>query len=74
MCYRSECAVTHPLRQAARILSRRHYWHGQLGMVAAAGAGFVRVVGSEGGGNGQFNCPHGGVGFDGEGNLVVCDG
>ena len=45
-----------------------------MGAVAAAGAGFVRVIGSRGSGKGQFNCPTGGVAFDGEGNLVVCDG
>ena len=73
MCFRSACAVTHPLRQAACILSRRHKLPGRLGAVAAAGAGFVRVIGSQGAGNGQFNCPCGGVAFDGEGNLVVCD-
>ena len=44
-----------------------------MGAVAAASAGFVRVIGSRGDGNGQFNCPFGGVVFDGEGNLVVCD-
>ena len=73
MCFQSACAVTHPLRQAACILSRRHKLPGRLGAVAAAGAGFVRVIGSEGAGNGQFNLPNGGVAFDGEGNLVVCD-
>ena len=26
-----------------------------------------------GAGNGQFQSPYGGVAFDGEGNLVVCD-
>ena len=74
MCFQSECAVTHPLRLAACILSRRHESPGRLGGVAAAGAGFVRVIGSEGDGNGQFDCPFAGVAFDGEGNLVVCDG
>ncbi len=44
-----------------------------MGAVAAAGAGFVRVIGSQGAGNGQLNCPLGGVAFDGEGNLVVSD-
>ncbi len=73
MCYRSACAVTYPLRQAACILSRRHKLPGRLGAVAAAGAGFVRVIGSEGAADGQFNSPSGGVAFDGEGNLVVCD-
>jgi len=73
MCVRSECAVTHPLRQAACIMSRRHELPGRLGGVAAAGAGFVRVFGSRGAGNGQFNQPCGGVAFDGEGNLVVSD-
>ena len=75
MCFQSACAVTHPLRQAACILSRRHELPVlRLGGVAAVGAGFVRVIGSEGAGNGQFNSPYGGVAFDGEGNLVVCDG
>ena len=75
MCFQSACAVTHPLRQAACILSRRHKLPVlRLGGVAAVGAGFVRVIGSEGAGNGQFNSPYGGVAFDGEGNLVVCDG
>jgi len=74
ICFRSECAVTHPLRQAACILSRRHELPGRLGEVAAAGAGFVRAIGSEGAGNGKFSQPHGGVAFDGEGNLVVSDG
>jgi len=73
MYYRSACAVTHPQRQAACILSRRHYLHG-LGAVATAGAGFVRVIGSYGADNGQFNSPYDGVAFDGERNLVVCDG
>jgi len=75
MCFRSECgsAVTHPLRQAACILSRRHELPGRLGAVAAAGTGFVRAIGSRGAGNGQFNQPCGGVAFDGEGNLVVSD-
>ena len=44
-----------------------------MGAVAAAGAGFVRVIGSRGAGNGQLNLPCGGVAFDGEGNLVVAD-
>ena len=74
MCYRSACAVTHPLRQAACILSRRHKLPGRLGAVAAAGAGCVRVIGSQGAGNGLFSSPYGGVAFDGEGNLVVSDG
>ncbi len=73
MRFRSECAVTHPLKQAAHILSRRHGLPGRLGGVAAAGAGFVRAFGSQGAGNGQFQCPCGGVAFDGEGNLVVSD-
>jgi len=74
MCFRSACAVTHPVRQAARILSRRHELPVlQFGAVAAAGAGFVRVIGSRGTGDGQFNAPYGGVAFDGEGNLVVSD-
>ena len=73
MCFRSECAVTHPLRQAACILSRRHELRGRLGAVAAAGAGFARAIGSKGAGNGQFDRPCGGVAFDGEGNLVVAD-
>jgi DNA-binding beta-propeller fold protein YncE len=72
MCFRSACAVTHPLRQAARILSQRHELPGRLGAVAAAGAGFVRVIGSLGAGNGRFYLPHG-VASDGEGNLVVSD-
>ena len=75
MCFRSACAVTHPLRQAACILSRRHELGGRLGAVAAAGAGFVRAIGSRGACNGQFDHPYGGVAFDdGEGNLVVSDG
>jgi len=74
MCFRSECAVTYPLRQAACILSRRHELPGRLGGVAAAGAGFVRSIGSYGGGIGLFYGPYGGVAFDGEGNLVVSDG
>ena len=79
MCFRSACAVTHPLRLAACILSRRHESPGRLGGVAAAGAGFVRVIGSwdAGGGNWQYSYPGGGVmgvAFDGEGNLVLCDG
>jgi sugar lactone lactonase YvrE len=44
-----------------------------LGGVAAAGAGFVRVIGSRGAGNGQLQYPFGGIALDGEGNLVVCD-
>jgi DNA-binding beta-propeller fold protein YncE len=74
MCFQSKCAITQPLRQAACILSRRHELPGRLGAVAAAGAGFVRVIGSQGAGNGQFNVPCGGVAFDSEGNLVVSDG
>jgi len=73
MCFRRECAVTHPLSQAACILSRRHDLRGRLGGVAGAGAGFVRAIGSRGAGDGQFNQPCGGVAFDGEGNLVVSD-
>jgi len=73
MCFRSACAVTHPLRQAACILSRRHEFSGRLGGVAAAGAGFVRVIGSRDNGNAQFEYPCGGVAFDCEGNLVVSD-
>jgi len=73
VCFRSACAVTHPVRQAARILSQRHELRGRLGAVAAAGAGFVRAIGSEGAGDGQFNRTYGGVAFDGEGNLVVSD-
>jgi DNA-binding beta-propeller fold protein YncE len=76
MRFRSECAVTHPLKQAACILSRRHELPGRLGAVAAAGpgAGFARAIGSEGDGNGQFFFPFCGIAFDGEGNLVVSDG
>jgi len=75
MCFRSECAVTHLLRRAACILSRRYEFSVlRLGGVAAAGAGFVRVIGSQGAGNGQFCCPCGVVSFDGEVNLVVSDG
>jgi len=75
MWFRSECAAMHPLKQAACILSRRHKLPGRLGGVAAVsvGAGFVRVIGSCGADNGQFNDPCGGVAFDGEGNLVVSD-
>jgi len=74
MRFRSACAVTHPLRQASRILSQRHNLPVlRLGGVAAAGAGFVCAIGSYGGGNGQFNRPCGGVAFDGDGNLVVSD-
>jgi DNA-binding beta-propeller fold protein YncE len=69
MRFRSECAVTHPLRQAGCILSRRHELPGRLGAVAAAGAGFMRVIGR----HGQFDWPSGGIAFDGEGNLVVSD-
>jgi len=74
MCFQSECAVTHPLKQTACILSRRHELPGRLGEVAAAGAGFLRVIGSRGTGDGQFERPNGGIAFDGEGNLVVADG
>jgi DNA-binding beta-propeller fold protein YncE len=74
LCFGGECAVKCPLRKAVCILSRRHKLPGRLGAVAAAGAGCVRVIGSRGDGNGQFECPYGGVAFDGEGNLVVCDG
>jgi DNA-binding beta-propeller fold protein YncE len=74
LCFGGQCAVDYPLRQAACILSRCHKLPGRLGAVAAAGAGFVRVIGSYGAGNGQFDYPYGGVAFDGEGNLVVCDG
>jgi hypothetical protein len=76
MSYQSAYSVTHPLRLAACILSRRHEWRGRLGRVAAAaeGAGCARVIGSGVAGNGQFNRPFGGVAFDGDGNLVVCDG
>jgi DNA-binding beta-propeller fold protein YncE len=73
ICFRSACSVTHPLKQATCVLSRRHTFPGQLGAVAAAGAGFVRVIGSRGAGNGQFSSPCGGIAFDGEGNLVVSD-
>jgi len=74
ICFRSECAVTHPLRKAACILSRRHKLPVlRLGGVAAVGAGFVRATGSVGSGQGQFLLPSGGVAFDGEGNLVVSD-
>ena len=74
MCYRSACAVTHPRRKAACILSRRHSLHGWgwLGAVAAAGAGFVRVIGSVRF-NGDDYCPYGGVAFDGVGKFLVCD-
>ena len=65
--------MKYPLRKAACILSRRHELPGQLGAVAAAGAGCVRVIDSRGAGNGQFEFPCG-VAFDGEGNLVVADG
>jgi len=74
LCFGSECAVTHPLRRAACILSRRHELPGRLGGVAAAGAGFVCVIGSQGAAHEQFESPCGGVAFDGEGNLVVSDG
>ena len=73
ICFRSASAVTHPLRQAACILSRRHALHGQLGEIAAKGAGFVRVIGKRGGSDGEFRYPDG-VAFDLEGNLVVSDG
>jgi hypothetical protein len=66
--------VKYALRNAACILSRRHTLPGRLGAVAAAGAGCVRFIGSYGAGNGQFYGRYGGVAFDGEGNLVVCDG
>ena len=72
MCFQSACAVTHPLRQAACILSRRHELPGRLGRVSTAGAGFVRTFGSQGAGDGQLNNPVG-LAFDGEGNLVVSD-
>ena len=74
MCFGGQCVVKYPLRKAACILSRHHKLPGRLGAVAAAGAGFVRAIGSQGFGNGQFNYPYGGVAFDGEGNLVVSDG
>jgi hypothetical protein len=74
LCFGGQCAVKCPLRKAACILSRRHKLPGRLGAVAAAGAGFVRAIGSRGAGNGQFDLPYGGVAFDGEGNLVVADG
>jgi DNA-binding beta-propeller fold protein YncE len=73
LCFGGQCAVDYPLRKAVCILSRRHKFPGRLGAVAAAGAGCVRVISSQGAGNGQFNGPCGGVAFDGEGNLVVCD-
>jgi DNA-binding beta-propeller fold protein YncE len=44
-----------------------------LGTVAAAGAGFVRVIGSRAITGYYPQCGYGGVAFDGEGNLVVCD-
>jgi hypothetical protein len=57
MCFRSECAVTHLLKRAACILSRRYELAVlRLGKVAAAGAGFVRHVA---------------FAFDGEGNIAV---
>jgi hypothetical protein len=74
LCFKGQCAVMCPLKKAACIMSRRHKLTGRLGAVAAAGAGFVRVIGSPGKGNGQFQNPYGGVAFDGEGNLVLSDG
>jgi DNA-binding beta-propeller fold protein YncE len=77
LCFEGQCVVKYPLREAACILSRRHKFPVLLlGAVAAAGAGCVRVIGSQGAGSGigQFHCPDGGVAFDGEGNLVVSDG
>jgi hypothetical protein len=47
MCYRSACAVTHPLRRAACILSQRHKLPGRLGGVALSGARFLRAIGSQ---------------------------
>jgi DNA-binding beta-propeller fold protein YncE len=73
MCFQNECAVRHPLRQAACILSRRHVLPVlRLGAVAAGGAGSVRFIGSRFY-NAYSQCGYGGVAFDGEGNLVVCD-
>ena len=67
--------MDYPQRKAACILSRRHKFPVLLlGAVAAAGAGFVRVISSRCAGNGFLNEPCGGVAFDGEGNLVVSDG
>ena len=73
LCFRGQCVVKYPLRKAACILSRRHKLPGRLGAVAAAGTGCVRVIGSQGAGNGQLTHPYGGVAFDGDGNLVVSD-
>ena len=50
----------------ARVVLRR------AGGVSAAGAGFLRVLGSAGTGNGQFKNPFC-CALDDEGNLVVCD-
>ena len=74
LCSGGQCAVRCPLSKATCIMSRRHEFRGRLGGVAAAGAGFVRVIGSRGAGNGQLQYPYDGVAFDGEGNLVVSDG
>jgi hypothetical protein len=43
-----------------------------VGGVCAAGAGFLRVIGGSGSGNGQFSYPVS-CAFDAEGNLVVSD-
>ena len=69
LCFGGKCAVRYPLSKAACIMSRRHELCGRLGAVAAAGAGFVRVIGSRVAGNGTFYEPHGGVGFDGKAHL-----
>jgi len=65
-------ARNHPPPRA-RIVSRLHHLHGWLGEVADSGAGIVRVICSRGAGNGQLQYPFGGIAFDWEGNLVVCD-
>jgi DNA-binding beta-propeller fold protein YncE len=74
--FRNECSGADALVRARHVLSRLFAL--PLGIVpgglACSGTGFVRAIGSEGGGHAQLRGPYAGVAFDGEGNLVVSDG
>lgn len=43
-----------------------------VGAVAHAGSGFERTIGSQGSGEGQFQCPWG-IALDGAGHIVVSE-
>jgi hypothetical protein len=73
MRFQGQYVAMNALHHACCVISRRHFLVALApGPVAPSGPGFLRIFGSKGSSNGQFNYPRS-MAWDLQGNVVVAD-